>query len=161
MRAIVPDPVDRAHRAPCLIGCLAAERAFCMASYGAGMTTPLLKHLRLATREGTALRITRTSGNSNGGGVFGRILRTRAARRSAEIGPAGASLSYLDPNIILQVALSADCDSLHPGCVFLSERANFAAGGADAKLDFVGPSPEAMTTRSDQSETRRTARGCI
>jgi acetyl-CoA carboxylase, biotin carboxylase subunit len=81
-----------------------------------------------------------------------------AADHAVKIGLATASQSYLDQNIILQVALSTSCDALHPGYGFLSERADFAAACAAAKINFVGPSAEAITLMGDKSEARRTAK---
>ena len=73
------------------------------------------------------------------------------------IGPAIASKSYLDPNIVLQVAVSLGCDALHPGYGFLLERADFAAACVAEKIRFVGPSPAAIAMMGDKSEARRTA----
>lgn len=81
-----------------------------------------------------------------------------AADQAVRIGPPTASQSYLDPNIILQVALSSGCDALHPGYGFLSERADFAAACAAEKISFVGPSAESITMMGDKSEARRTAK---
>ena len=81
-----------------------------------------------------------------------------AADQAVRIGPAAASQSYLDPKIILQVALSSDCDALHPGYGFLSERADFAAACAAEKITFVGPSAESITMMGDKSQARRTAK---
>lgn len=81
-----------------------------------------------------------------------------AADRAVRIGPAAASQSYLDQKVILHVALSAGCDALHPGYGFLSERADFAAACVAEKINFIGPSAQAITNMGDKSEARRTAR---
>jgi acetyl-CoA carboxylase biotin carboxylase subunit len=81
-----------------------------------------------------------------------------AADRAIRIGPSPASHSYLDQNRILQVAVSLDCDALHPGYGFLSERADFAAACAAEKICFVGPSPDAIAMMGDKSQARRTAK---
>jgi acetyl-CoA carboxylase, biotin carboxylase subunit len=125
----------------------------------------VLKRLLVANRGEIALRIIRacrelgvetvavySDADANSSHIW-------AADRAVRIGPAAASLSYLDPNIILQVALSTGCDSLHPGYGFLSERADFAAACAAEKLNFVGPSPGAITMMGDKAEARRTAKG--
>jgi acetyl-CoA carboxylase biotin carboxylase subunit len=83
---------------------------------------------------------------------------TWSADRAIRIGPGPASQSYLDPNIILQVALSTGCDALHPGYGFLSERADFAAACVAEKINFVGPTPEAISMMGDKAEARRTAK---
>ena len=80
-----------------------------------------------------------------------------AADRAVRIGPAAAAKSYLDPQIILQVALSTQCDAVHPGYGFLSERADFAAKCLAENVTFIGPSPEAISMMGDKAEARRTA----
>jgi acetyl-CoA carboxylase biotin carboxylase subunit len=81
-----------------------------------------------------------------------------AADQAVRIGLAAAAQSYLDTNIILQVARSSGCDALHPGYGFLSERADFAAACVAENITFVGPSPEAITMMGDKSEARSTAK---
>ena len=83
-----------------------------------------------------------------------------AADQAIRIGPAAASKSYLDPQIILQVALSTQCDAVHPGYGFLSERADFASKCIAAGITFIGPSPDAISMMGDKAEARRTARRC-
>lgn len=84
------------------------------------------------------------------------------ADRAVRIGAAAASQSYLDPKILLQVALALQCDALHPGYGFLSERADFAAACAAEKITFVGPSAEAISTMGDKirsaSDGQKTSR---
>ena len=81
-----------------------------------------------------------------------------AADRAIRIGAAPAAKSYLDPQAILQVALSTGCDALHPGYGFLSERADFAAKCQAENITFIGPSPEAIAMMGDKAEARRTAK---
>src|SRR5690606_698667 len=57
------------------------------------------------------------------------------------IGPAQASLSYLDQENIIKVAIEAQADGIHPGYGFLSENADFAERVQAAGLCFFGPSP--------------------
>jgi acetyl-CoA carboxylase biotin carboxylase subunit len=80
-----------------------------------------------------------------------------AADRAVRIGPAPASRSYLLQDVLLQVALATDCDAIHPGYGFLSERAEFAAKCEAERLTFIGPSAEVIALMGDKAEARRTA----
>jgi 3-methylcrotonyl-CoA carboxylase alpha subunit len=68
----------------------------------------------------------------------------RLADESHWIGPAPAPESYLRGDTIVQAALQAGANAIHPGYGFLSENADFAQACANAGLHFVGPSPEAI-----------------
>ncbi len=82
----------------------------------------------------------------------------RLADRSICIGPGPAKDSYLNIPRIIAAAELADVDALHPGYGFLSERAEFAAICRDHKIEFIGPSPEAMAKLGDKVECKRTAK---
>ena len=58
----------------------------------------------------------------------------------------------------LRPASMADVDAIHPGYGFLSERAEFAQICRDCKIEFIGPSPEAMGKLGDKVECKRTAK---
>jgi len=60
------------------------------------------------------------------------------------IGPSPASESYLNGARIIEVALAAKAQGIHPGYGFLSENPEFAAAVAEAGLTFIGPSPRAI-----------------
>src|SRR4051794_30428022 len=53
--------------------------------------------------------------------------------------------TYLRADLIMEAALRTGADAIHPGYGFLSENASFAQQATDAKLIFVGPSPEVIT----------------
>ena len=65
--------------------------------------------------------------------------------------------AYLDAEQLIRVAVDAECDAVHPGYGFLSERASFARQCAAAGLVFIGPSPEALTTFGDKAAARALA----
>jgi acetyl-CoA carboxylase biotin carboxylase subunit len=82
----------------------------------------------------------------------------RLADRAICIGPGPARESYLNIPRIISAAEIADVDAIHPGYGFLSERADFAQICRDCKIEFIGPSPEAMGKLGDKVECKRTAR---
>lgn len=77
-------------------------------------------------------------------------LVARLADGVAVIGPAPAAQSYLRSDLLVQAAKDHDCDAVHPGYGFLSERAAFAQACADAGLVFIGPSPQAIEAMGDK-----------
>ncbi len=82
----------------------------------------------------------------------------RLADRAICIGPGPAKESYLNISRIIAAAELADVDAIHPGYGFLSERPDFSAACRDCKIEFIGPSPEAMGKLGDKVECKRTAR---
>ena len=71
------------------------------------------------------------------------------------IGPAPAAESYLRADVLVETALRAGCDAVHPGYGFLSERAHFAEAVERAGLAFVGPPAAAIAAMGDKTEARR------
>jgi acetyl-CoA carboxylase biotin carboxylase subunit len=84
-------------------------------------------------------------------------LHARAADSCIVIGPAAAGKSYLNEQLILDAALSAGADAIHPGYGFLSERAAFAQAVIDAGLTWVGPNPSSITQMGDKAQAIKTA----
>ncbi len=82
----------------------------------------------------------------------------RLADRSICIGPGPSRESYLNIPRIIAAAEMADVDAIHPGYGFLSERAEFAQICRECKIEFIGPSPEAMGMLGDKVECKRTAK---
>ncbi len=72
------------------------------------------------------------------------------------VGPA----PYLDMDQLIDVALQAGCDAVHPGYGFLSENAVFAERCAAAGLVFVGPDPAALAAFGDKARARALAQQC-
>src|SRR5205809_231659 len=79
----------------------------------------------------------------------------RAAHRAVPIGAPPAAESYLDVAKLLEAARATDCQAVHPGYGFLSERAPFAEAVALAGLTFIGPPATAIRAMGDKTEARR------
>jgi acetyl-CoA carboxylase biotin carboxylase subunit len=74
------------------------------------------------------------------------------------IGPGPAKESYLNIARIIAAAEIADVDAIHPGYGFLSERAEFAQACRDCKIEFIGPTPEAMARLGDKVSCKNAAK---
>src|SRR2546429_1622435 len=79
----------------------------------------------------------------------------RAADRAVPLGAAPASQSYLNIPKLIAAARTTECQALHPGYGFLSERAPFAEAVTTAGLVFVGPPPEAIRAMGGKTAPRR------
>lgn len=84
-------------------------------------------------------------------------LFTRGAEALYIIGPPPAAQSYLNISNILEAAKSTDCDAIHPGYGFLSERSDFAKAVLDAGLIFIGPDPESIEILGSKTAARARA----
>ncbi|USN98159.1 MAG: acetyl-CoA carboxylase biotin carboxylase subunit [Phycisphaeraceae bacterium] len=80
------------------------------------------------------------------------------ADRAICIGPGPARDSYLNIARLISAAEVADVDAIHPGYGFLAERADFSEICRDCKIEFIGPSPEAMKKLGDKVEAKRYAK---
>jgi Acetyl/propionyl-CoA carboxylase, alpha subunit len=59
---------------------------------------------------------------------------------------------------IIKVAKKTKCDGVHPGYGFLSENAEFAENCVKNKIDFIGPSGEAIRLMGDKITSREIAK---
>ncbi|HLP83123.1 MAG TPA: acetyl-CoA carboxylase biotin carboxylase subunit [Phycisphaerales bacterium] len=80
------------------------------------------------------------------------------ADRAICIGPGPAKESYLNIARLIAAAEIADVDAIHPGYGFLSERPDFSQACRDCKIEFIGPSPEAMQMLGDKVDCKKTAK---
>jgi acetyl-CoA carboxylase biotin carboxylase subunit len=74
------------------------------------------------------------------------------------IGDAPPNQSYLRIDRIMAAAEIADVQAIHPGYGFLSEKSHFAAVCRDCKIEFIGPSPEAMLALGDKVQCKNIAK---
>ena len=60
------------------------------------------------------------------------------------VGPAKSADSYLKIANVISAAEVGNVEAIHPGYGFLAENAHFNEICRSCKIDFIGPSPEAM-----------------
>jgi acetyl-CoA carboxylase biotin carboxylase subunit len=84
-------------------------------------------------------------------------LAAGLADRAVCIGPAHATSSYLNVETIVQAALGARCDALHPGYGFLSENPRLAAACEANGIVFLGPTADQIAAVGDKLSARRLA----
>jgi acetyl-CoA carboxylase biotin carboxylase subunit len=85
-------------------------------------------------------------------------LHVRLADEAYPIGPAPSRESYLVVEKIIGAARDTGCDAIHPGYGFLAENPALARACLDAKITFIGPSPEAMAKLGSKTAARHLAR---
>ena len=71
------------------------------------------------------------------------------------IGPAPAIESYLQIDKVINAALHAGAEAIHPGYGFLAENAEFAEACATASLVFVGPPASAIRTMGSKIASKQ------
>lgn len=71
------------------------------------------------------------------------------------VGPAKSTDSYLNMQAIVSVAVSTNCDALHPGYGFLSENPEFVGILEDNGIKFIGPSSSSIKMMGDKAEARK------
>lgn len=81
----------------------------------------------------------------------------RLADATICIGPPQASKSYLDVKKIIQAAISARVDAIHPGYGFLSENALLARECLQAGISFIGPTEQQLKGIGDKLQARKNA----
>ena len=84
-------------------------------------------------------------------------LHVEMADEAVAIGPAPSTQSYLVIDNILRAIRETGAEAVHPGYGFLSEKAAFARALREAKIAFIGPSPEAMDAMGDKIESKKLA----
>ena len=74
------------------------------------------------------------------------------ADEAYEIGERGHPVrAYLDPEVIVQAAVSAGADAVYPGYGFLSENPKLAEACANAGITFIGPTAEVLTLTGNKA----------
>jgi len=123
-----------------------------------------LRRLFVANRGEIALRIVRAAKSLGIDTVLAvsaadrDSLAAREADRAVVIGPAPARAAYLNANLLVHAALATECDALHPGYGFLSERAEFAELCEANGIVFVGPTAASIRSVGDKLSARALAK---
>lgn len=129
------------------------------------MTPPLFHKVLVANRGEIALRTVRALQDLSIASVAvyadddAQAPHVRAADAAVALGATGPS-AYLDRANLVAIARAQDCDAVHPGYGFLSERADFARACADAGLRFIGPTPAQLALFGDKAQARALALRC-
>ncbi|MEV0948130.1 biotin carboxylase N-terminal domain-containing protein [Rhodococcus sp. NPDC049939] len=63
--------------------------------------------------------------------------------------------TYLRGDLVIEAALRAGADAIHPGYGFLSENAEFASAVIEAGLTWIGPPPAAIETMGSKVESKK------
>ena len=81
----------------------------------------------------------------------------RLADQTIRIGPADPATSYLDVDAVVQAALAARADAIHPGYGFLSENPRLARACEAAGIVFIGPAADVLEAAGDKLAARERA----
>jgi propionyl-CoA carboxylase alpha chain len=86
-----------------------------------------------------------------------RSLHVTSADEAVSLGGARPSESYLNMDKIIEAALGAGCQAIHPGYGFLSENPAFAEKVTDAGLTFIGPPASVIAAMGDKIAAKQLA----
>jgi acetyl-CoA carboxylase biotin carboxylase subunit len=123
----------------------------------------MFKKILIANRGEIAVRILRACRELGVGSVavFSDAdrgsLHVRLADEAYPIGPSPSRESYLVIEKVIGAARDAGCDAIHPGYGFLAENPALARACCDAKITFIGPTPEAMANLGSKTAARHLA----
>ena len=84
-------------------------------------------------------------------------LGAQMATRAVCIGPSQPPKSYLSIPAVVQAAVGYNCDAIHPGYGFLSERADLARLCEEEGVIFIGPTAAQIEAVGDKLRARTEA----
>mgnify|MGYP002775733693 CR=1 FL=1 len=115
----------------------------------------MFKKILVANRGEIAVRIVRACSEM---GIKSVAIYSDADRHALHVKKADESYNlgadpvagYLNAHNIVNIAVAAGCDALHPGYGFLSENAKFAELCKQEKITFIGPPSSAIRAMGDK-----------
>jgi 3-methylcrotonyl-CoA carboxylase alpha subunit len=122
--------------------------------------TRMFRKILIANRGEIACRVMRTARRM---GIATVAVYSEADAQAAHvqqadeaylIGQAPARHSYLRGEVILDVAIRAGAEAIHPGYGFLSENADFAEACAARGIVFIGPPAEAIRAMGSKAAAK-------
>ncbi len=84
-----------------------------------------------------------------------KALFVKYADERYNIGPGPASQSYLNKQKIIDAALKAEADGIHPGYGFMAEDAEFAEMCHKNNIEFIGPPVSAMKLMGSKIDSKK------
>jgi 3-methylcrotonyl-CoA carboxylase alpha subunit len=120
----------------------------------------MFEKILIANRGEIACRVIRTCRRL---GIYTIAVYSQAdknaqhVRQADEAWPIGGSepaQSYLRGDTIVEVAMQAGAQAIHPGYGFLSENPHFARACAAAGIVFIGPKPESIEAMGSKSAAK-------
>lgn len=121
----------------------------------------MIRRLLVPNRGEIAVRIARTAREMGIGSVLASAEDddNRCVRREFDevisLGAGDVRATYLNVAGILAAARSSNCDAIHPGYGFLSERAALAAACEQGGITFVGPGARSIELMGSKSGSRQ------
>jgi len=123
----------------------------------------MLKKILIANRGEIAIRIIRACRllGFKSIAVFSEedlnSLHIKMADEAYKIGSGSVEETYLNIDKLIQIALDAKVDAIHPGYGFLSESIEFAKKIEENNIIFIGPSSEVLRKFGDKMEAKKLA----
>ena len=121
----------------------------------------MFQKILIANRGEIAVRIARTAKKMGikTVGIFSEpdkdALHTQTCDEAFFIGPEPLTKSYLSSSKVIEVAMSANAEAIHPGYGFLSENGDFARECYRNKISFIGPSAKVIELMGMKNEAKK------
>lgn len=119
----------------------------------------MFKRILIANRGECAIRVIRACSELGVESVAiysepdSHALHVKKADKAILIGPDPVK-SYLNIHRIVDIAIKAKCDAIHPGYGFLSENPDFAKAVVNAGIGYIGPSADSIANMGSKTAAR-------